>query len=71
MPNVSIVVVMMVSLAVEDSASMKWSRMRNHKDMSSNPNPTTMSPMTAPLRNAMRNPRFSEREAAWAVRAEA
>ena len=41
------------------------------KDISSRPSPTTTSPITAPLRKAMRKPAFNELRAAFAVRAEA
>ena len=73
MPKVSIVVVMMQSLAVGDMASAGITALSNRyqKEMSSSPSPTTTSPMTAPLRKAMRSPAFSELRAALAVRAEA
>ena len=72
MPNVSIVVVMVQSLAVGVRASgMSQLSRRYQKAMSSSPSPTTTSPMTAPLRKAMRKPPLSDVRAAWAVRAEA
>ena len=66
------VVVMMQSLAVGKLPSgMTALSRRYQKEMSSNPSPTTTSPITAPLRKAMRKPPLSEVRAAWAVRAEA
>ena len=46
-------------------------RRRNQIAMSSSPNPTTTSPMTAPLRNAICSPLLSETDAPWAVLEEA
>ena len=73
MPKVSIVVVMTHSLCVGVSASAGITAFssRYQKEMSSSPRPTTTSPITAPLRKAMRRPPFSEPRAALAVRAEA
>ena len=73
MPKVSMVVVIMHSLAVGALASegMKASSRRYQKEMSRSPRPTTTSPITAPLRNAMRKPLLSDSRAALAVRAEA
>ena len=73
MPKVSIVVVMMVSLWVGSivSAGIKAFSKTYQKEMSSNPRPTTTSPMTAPLRKATLKPLLSEVLAALAVRAEA
>ena len=73
MPKVSMVVVIMHSLAESASAPgiMKWSSTRYQNEMSNRPKPTTTSPITAPLRNATRRPRASEVREALAVRAEA
>ena len=53
------------------SAGIHLSRRIYQKEMSNNPSPTTTSPITAPLRKAIRSPPFSELRAALAVRAEA
>ena len=70
MPNVSIVVVIVTSFC-GPVASMKWSSMMYHREMSRRPRPTTVSPITAPERNASFSPEFRERMAALAVLAEA
>ena len=72
MPKVSIVVVTRQSLAPGAVPSGRTAlSSRYQKEMSSSPRPTTTSPMTAPLRKAMRSPPLSDVRAAWAVRAEA
>ncbi|OAV74400.1 hypothetical protein Barb7_02105 [Bacteroidales bacterium Barb7] len=72
-PKVSIVVVIMVSLCVGSSASAGITTFNSQyqKDISSNPSPTTTSPITAPLRKATCKPLFNEVRAAFAVLAEA
>ena len=72
-PKVSMVVVMTQSLEAGFIASsgMQYCSSRYQNEMSSSPRPTTTSPITAPLRNAMRSPLLSEVRAALAVRAEA
>ena len=73
MPKVSMVVVMMQSFCVglSTSSGMTALSSRYQNEMSSSPRPTTMSPMTAPLRKATRRPLLSDSRAALAVRAEA
>src|SRR4030043_840195 len=43
----------------------------NHKEISNNPSPTTTSPITAPLRNAILRPELSDFCAAFVVLADA
>ena len=71
MPKVSIVVVMTTSFWLASGLSTKAFRTTHQIEMSSRPRPTTVSPMTAPLRNAIFRPLFSDRIVAFAVRAEA
>ena len=71
MPKVSIVVVMTTSFWASVASVTKALRMRNQIAMSSRPRPTTVKPITAPLRNATFRPELRLRRAALAVRPEA
>ena len=71
MPKVSMVVVMTTSVCSGVAAWTKALRISHQREMSRRPRPTTVRPMTAPLRNAIFRPLLSERMVALAVRAEA
>ena len=71
MPKVSIVVVMTTSVCASVASWTKVRRIIHQMEMSSRPRPTTVSPITAPLRKAICKPPLSERIVALAVRADA
>ena len=71
MPKVSMVVVITTSFWEVSGLSMKAFRSNHQIEMSRRPRPTTVSPITAPERNASLRPEFNERLTALAVLAEA
>ena len=70
-PKVSIVVVITTSVCASEASCTNARRIIHQMEMSSRPRPTTVRPITAPLRKAICRPPFSERIVALAVRADA
>ena len=69
MPKVSMVVVMTTRVWASEASWTKAFSTSHQMAMSSRPRPTTVRPITAPLRKAILRPEFSERMVALAVRA--